>query len=82
MAAMLGTKDPVVLMEQAETRFRVIAWDVLQVHSEIILDVSRSGAFAATLAAGTALTTSANLGKCDAFMSHSWSDDGVEQLGV
>ena len=71
IAAMLGTKSPDDLTEQAADRFKAISWDVLQHHSEIILDVSRSGAFAATLASDVELTQSVELGECDAFVSHS-----------
>ena len=44
IAAMLGPKDPTELMNQAAKRFKAIAWDTLSLHSEVILDVSRSGA--------------------------------------
>ena len=83
IAALIGARSPQETLKLARGCFRTIAWDQLRAAGE---PAGRQGAFAdSDLAAASELhqrTQRTELGESDAFLSHSWRDDGASKWSV
>ena len=70
IAALVGGKDAVAAISTAASRFRVLP----------IANLDESDLTSSTDTGLNLKTNPAALGECDAFMSHSWADDGVAKF--
>ena len=66
IAALVGGKDAVAAISTAASRFRVLP----------VANLAESDLTSSTDTGLNLKTNAAALGECDAFMSHSWADDG------
>merc|ERR1719223_263866 len=70
---------PADILREAESRFRCITWEALAARSDIMIG---GGPLDVTGPGGSDLYSLAQpctLGCCDAFVSHSWHDDGMQK---
>eukprot|EP00929_Paragymnodinium_shiwhaense_P017569 TRINITY_DN12699_c1_g1_i2.p1 TRINITY_DN12699_c1_g1~~TRINITY_DN12699_c1_g1_i2.p1 ORF type:complete len:249 (-),score=36.67 TRINITY_DN12699_c1_g1_i2:187-933(-) len=78
MAAMFEGRDPEELLAAAVARFRCISWDTLREHSYLI----KGGGTLDGAVVGKSLyklSQPCELSACDAFLSHSWNDNGEQK---
>jgi len=78
LAALMQGRDPAQLLELATKRFRCVSWVTLRSHSYLI---TGGGALDGTTARTSLykLSEPCKLAECDAFLSHSWHDHGVQK---
>ena len=74
IAALLGNVNPSAGLAMAKSKFRSISFEDLSAE-----DFSKNKEEDGDKNKLFGKTKQIELGKCDAFMSHSWSDDGVEK---
>ena len=72
VAELVGSRDATKLLAEADDRFRAISFDVL--HEE---DFASNKGSATGQPPLSERTKSLALGECEAFLSHSWSDDSA-----
>eukprot|EP00927_Polykrikos_kofoidii_P065710 TRINITY_DN6143_c0_g1_i16.p1 TRINITY_DN6143_c0_g1~~TRINITY_DN6143_c0_g1_i16.p1 ORF type:complete len:622 (-),score=61.47 TRINITY_DN6143_c0_g1_i16:161-2026(-) len=70
---------PIDALREAELRFRCITWEVLAARCDVII----GGGLLHVIGPGGddlySLSEPCHLGDCDAFVSHSWSDNGLQK---
>ena len=75
IAALLGGRDAGVCLELAKQNFRSISFDKLEEEH-----FANNREAASQTNALFSMTDDTQLGKCDAFISHSWSDNGKKKF--
>jgi hypothetical protein len=75
LAGLFIGEQPEALVAKAMARFRCISWDVLKLKPEVITGGGSLDGKRASFSLQK-LTEPCRLGDCDAFLSHSWHDDG------
>eukprot|EP00929_Paragymnodinium_shiwhaense_P078991 TRINITY_DN41000_c0_g2_i2.p1 TRINITY_DN41000_c0_g2~~TRINITY_DN41000_c0_g2_i2.p1 ORF type:complete len:772 (+),score=32.34 TRINITY_DN41000_c0_g2_i2:68-2317(+) len=78
LAALFEGREPEQLLEAAVKRFRCIDWDILRQHAHLIV----AGGTLDGVGAATELYELSKpclLSACDAFLSHSWHDNGEQK---
>eukprot|EP00929_Paragymnodinium_shiwhaense_P073125 TRINITY_DN37176_c0_g4_i1.p1 TRINITY_DN37176_c0_g4~~TRINITY_DN37176_c0_g4_i1.p1 ORF type:complete len:701 (-),score=60.50 TRINITY_DN37176_c0_g4_i1:97-2199(-) len=78
LAALFEGCDPELLLRAAVERFRCVSWDTLRQHPYLI---TGGGTLDGTEAETTLyeLSEPCELSACDAFLSHSWHDNGEQK---
>eukprot|EP00927_Polykrikos_kofoidii_P065705 TRINITY_DN6143_c0_g1_i1.p1 TRINITY_DN6143_c0_g1~~TRINITY_DN6143_c0_g1_i1.p1 ORF type:complete len:272 (-),score=29.06 TRINITY_DN6143_c0_g1_i1:161-883(-) len=70
---------PIDALREAELRFRCVTWEVLAARCDVII----GGGLLHVIGPGGddlySLSEPCHLGDCDAFVSHSWSDNGLQK---
>eukprot|EP00929_Paragymnodinium_shiwhaense_P073127 TRINITY_DN37176_c0_g5_i1.p1 TRINITY_DN37176_c0_g5~~TRINITY_DN37176_c0_g5_i1.p1 ORF type:complete len:643 (-),score=34.76 TRINITY_DN37176_c0_g5_i1:273-2201(-) len=78
LAALFEGRDPEELLKAGVARFRCISWETLRRHAFLV--TGGSPLDGTTIAADLySLSEPCQLGVCDAFLSHSWHDNGEEK---
>jgi hypothetical protein len=76
IAVLMEGFPPEEILEVGRNRFRSISWDILTRRPEIIVGGSPIEGFGPVESNLYSLSQPCQLGNCDAFYSHSWSDSG------
>eukprot|EP00927_Polykrikos_kofoidii_P050825 TRINITY_DN4469_c0_g1_i10.p1 TRINITY_DN4469_c0_g1~~TRINITY_DN4469_c0_g1_i10.p1 ORF type:complete len:638 (-),score=52.65 TRINITY_DN4469_c0_g1_i10:179-1900(-) len=82
LAYLMDGVAPIDVLQEAESRFRCIVWETLAVRPEII---TCGGPLEVIGPGGNdlySLSEPCDLGDCDAFISHSWHDNGLQKWEV
>ena len=77
-AALFEGVDPEIIIARAVARFRCISWDVLSTMREVVVGGEPLDGVEAPLDLYT-LSELCHISECDAFLSHSWHDNGQQK---
>merc|ERR1719223_1561610 len=76
LAALFEGADPEKLLLTSVKRFRCVSWDTLKQHPEIIIEGGTLDVVGPGCTDLYSLSMPCKFSMCDAFLSHSWRDDG------